>query len=201
MGSEGYLINQSLPARTNKRTDAWGGTPEKRMRFAVEIVRRIREAVGPDFILIYRLSMLELVDGGSAWDEIVMQARAIEAAGATIIHTGIGWHEARVPTIATSAPRAAFADGTARPKPHGQLPLVATNRINMPEVAEAILAAGQADMGPLARPPLSDPWRGSRARDGRRADITSRIARNQARLDQHFVHTSASCLVNPRACH
>ena len=201
MGSEGYLINQFLSARTNKRTDAWGGTPEKRMRFAVEIVRRIREAVGPDFILIYRLSMLELVDGGSAWDEIVMQARAIEAAGATIINTGIGWHEARVPTIATSVPRAAFADVTARLKPHVQLPLVATNRINMPEVAEAILAAGQADMVSMARPLLADPQWVNKAREGRRDDINTCIACNQACLDHVFVNRTASCLVNPRACH
>ena len=156
MGSEGYLINQFLSARTNKRTDAWGGTPEKRMRFAVEIVRRVREAVGPDFIIIYRLSMLELVEGGSAWDEIVLQAKAIEAAGATIINTGIGWHEARVPTIATSVPRAAFAGVTAKLKPLVKLPLVATNRINMPEVAERILADGQADMISMARPLLAD---------------------------------------------
>ncbi|HLS84223.1 MAG TPA: NADPH-dependent 2,4-dienoyl-CoA reductase [Arenimonas sp.] len=201
MGSEGYLINQFLSARTNKRTDAWGGTPEKRMRFAVEIVRRIREAVGPDFILIYRLSMLELVEGGSAWDEIVMQARAIEAAGATIINTGIGWHEARVPTIATSVPRAAFASITARLKPHVTLPLVATNRINMPEVAEAILAAGQADLVSMARPLLADPQWVNKAREGRRDDINTCIACNQACLDHVFANKTASCLVNPRACH
>ena len=168
MGSEGYLINQFLSARTNKRTDAWGGTPEKRMRFAVEIVRRMREAVGADFIIIYRLSMLELVEGGSAWDEIVLQAKAIEAAGATIINTGIGWHEARVPTIATSVPRAAFAGVTAKLKPLVRLPLVATNRINMPEVAERILAAGQADMMSMARPLLADPQWVNKARSGRR---------------------------------
>src|SRR3990167_3920122 len=157
MGSEGYLINQFLSARTNKRDDAWGGTPEKRMRFAVEIVRRIREATGPDFILIYRLSMLELVDGGSDWPEIVAQAKAIEAAGATIINTGIGWHEARVPTIATSVPRAAFAGVTAKLRPEVRLPLVATNRINMPEVAEQVLARGDIDMVSMARPLLADP--------------------------------------------
>ena len=200
MGSEGYLINDFLSARTNRRTDAWGGTPEKRMRFAVEIVRRIREAVGPDFILVYRLSMLELVEGGAAWDEIVLQAKAIEAAGATIINTGIGWHEARVPTIATSVPRAAFAGVTAKLRPHVALPLVATNRINMPEVAEAILAAGDADMVSMARPLLADPQWVAKARAGRRDDINTCIACNQACLDHVFVGKRASCLVNPRAC-
>ena len=200
MGSEGYLINQFLSARTNRRKDAWGGSPENRMRFAVEIVRRIREAVGPDFILIYRLSMLELVENGSAWDEIVMQARAIEAAGATIINTGIGWHEARVSTIATSVPRAAFAGVTAKLKPHVGLPLVATNRINMPEEAEAILAGGQADMVSMARPLLADPAWARKAREGRRDEINTCIACNQACLDHVFVGKKASCLVNPRAC-
>ncbi|MBW8369241.1 MAG: FAD-dependent oxidoreductase, partial [Arenimonas sp.] len=200
MGSEGYLINQFLSARTNKRTDDWGGTPAKRMRFAVEIVRRIREAVGKDFILIYRLSMLELVEGGSDWDEIVLQAKAIEAAGATIINTGIGWHEARVPTIATSVPRAAFAGVTAKLKPLVGLPLVATNRINMPEVAEQILASGQADMVSMARPLLADPQWVNKARTGRRDEINTCIACNQACLDHVFVGKKASCLVNPRAC-
>ena len=200
MGSEGYLINQFLSARTNQRTDDWGGTPEKRMRFAVEIVRRIREAVGKDFILIYRLSMLELVEGGSDWDEIVLQAKAIEAAGATIINTGIGWHEARVPTIATSVPRAAFAGVTAKLKPLVGLPLVATNRINMPEVAEDILARGQADMVSMARPLLADPEWVNKARTGRRDEINTCIACNQACLDHVFVGKKASCLVNPRAC-
>ncbi len=200
MGSEGYLINQFLSARTNQRSDDWGGTPEKRMRFAVEIVRRIREAVGPDFILIYRLSMLELVEGGSAWDEIVLQAKAIEAAGATIINTGIGWHEARVPTIATSVPRAAFAGVTAKLRPLVGLPLVATNRINMPEVAEQILAAGQADMVSMARPLLADPQWVNKARTGRRDEINTCIACNQACLDHVFMNKKASCLVNPRAC-
>ena len=200
MGSEGYLINQFLSARTNQRTDDWGGTPEKRMRFAVEIVRRIREAVGKDFIVIYRLSMLELVEGGSDWDEIVLQAKAIEAAGATIINTGIGWHEARVPTIATSVPRAAFAGVTAKLKPLVGLPLVATNRINMPEVAEDILARGQADMVSMARPLLADPEWVNKARTGRRDEINTCIACNQACLDHVFVGKKASCLVNPRAC-
>jgi 2,4-dienoyl-CoA reductase (NADPH2) len=200
MGSEGYLINQFLSARTNARTDAWGGTPEKRMRFAVEIVRRIREAVGSDFIIVYRLSMLELVEGGSAWDEIVLQARAIEAAGATIINTGIGWHESRVPTIATSVPRAAFAGVTAKLRGEVRLPLVATNRINMPEVAEAILASGQADMVSMARPLLADPRWVAKARAGRAVEINTCIACNQACLDHVFENRTASCLVNPRAC-
>jgi len=200
MGSEGYLINQFLSARTNKRTDDWGGTPEKRMRFAVEIVRRTREAVGPDFIIIYRLSMLELVPEGSAWDEIVMQAKAIEAAGATIINTGIGWHEARVPTIATSVPRAAFAGVTAKLKGHVRVPLVATNRINMPQVAEAIIAAGHADMVSMARPLLADPRWVAKAAAGRADEINTCIACNQACLDHVFENKSASCMVNPRAC-
>ena len=200
MGSEGYLINQFLTRRTNKRDDQWGGSADKRMRFAVEIVRRIREAVGKDFIIIYRLSMLELVEGGSDWNEIVMQAKAIEAAGATIINTGIGWHEARVPTIATSVPRAAFAGVTAKLKPHVRLPLIATNRINMPDVAEAILAAGQADMVSMARPLLADPDWANKARTGRTEQINTCIACNQACLDQVFENKKASCLVNPRAC-
>ncbi len=200
MGSEGYLINQFLSARTNLRTDAWGGTPEKRMRFAVEIVRRTREAVGKDFIIIYRLSMAELVPEGSDWEEIVQQAKAIEAAGATIINTGIGWHEARVPTIATSVPRAAFAGVTAKLRPHVTLPLVATNRINMPEVAEQVLASGQIDMVSMARPLLADPQWVNKARTGRHNEINTCIACNQACLDHAFENKNASCLVNPRAC-
>ena len=200
MGSEGYLINQFLSARTNKRTDAWGGTPEKRMRFAVEIVRRIREAVGPDFILIYRLSMLELVPEGTDWNEIVLQAKAIEAAGATIINTGIGWHESRVPTIATSVPRGAFAGVTAKLRPLVGVPVVATNRINMPEVAEGILARGEADMVSMARPLLADPQWVAKARAGRPERINTCIACNQACLDHAFENKIASCLVNPRAC-
>ncbi len=200
MGSEGYLINEFLAPRTNQRSDAWGGDAQKRMRFAVEIVRRVREACGPDFILIYRLSMLELVDEGSAWDEIVAQAKAIEAAGATIINTGIGWHEARVPTIATSVPRAAFAGVTAKLRPHVTLPLVATNRINMPDVAERILATGGADMVSMARPLLADPEWMNKARTGRTQAINTCIACNQACLDHVFVAKKASCLVNPRAC-
>jgi 2,4-dienoyl-CoA reductase (NADPH2) len=200
MGSEGYLINEFIAARTNKRDDRWGGNAEKRMRFAVEIVRRVREACGPDFIVIYRLSMLDLVEGGSDWDEVVAQAKAVEAAGATIINTGIGWHEARVPTIATSVPRAAFAGVTAKLKPHVGVPLIATNRINMPDVAERILATGQADMVSMARPLLADPDWVNKARQGRADEINTCIACNQACLDHVFVNKAASCLVNPRAC-
>jgi len=201
MGSEGYLINQFTVPRTNKRNDRWGGSPEKRMRFAVEIVTRMREAVGPDFIIIYRLSMLDLVEGGGQFDEVIAQARAIEAAGATIINTGIGWHEARVPTIATSVPRAAFAGVTAKLRPHVKLPLVATNRINMPEVAEKVLADTGADMVSMARPFLADPEWVNKAREGRAHAINTCIACNQACLDHVFQNRRASCLVNPRACH
>ncbi len=200
MGSEGYLINQFLSARTNRRDDAWGGDLQKRMRFATEIVRRVREACGPDFIIIYRLSMLELVPEGSTWDEIVAQAKAIEAAGATILNTGIGWHEARVPTIATSVPRAAFAGVTAKLRPEVRLPLVATNRINMPDVAEGILAGGGADLISMARPLLADPEWVNKARTGRADRINTCIACNQACLDHVFEQKKASCLVNPRAC-
>jgi len=200
MGSEGYLINQFLSARTNRRTDAWGGDLQKRMRFATEIVRRVREACGPDFIIVYRLSMLELVPEGSSWDEIVAQAKAIEAAGATILNTGIGWHEARVPTIATSVPRAAFAGVTAKLRPEVRLPLVATNRINMPDVAEGILAGGGADLVSMARPLLADPDWVNKARAGRADRINTCIACNQACLDHVFAQKQASCLVNPRAC-
>jgi 2,4-dienoyl-CoA reductase (NADPH2) len=201
MGSEGYLINEFIAPRTNARTDAWGGDAATRMRFAVEIVRRIREACGPDFIIIYRLSLVDLVDDGSNWEEIVQQARAIEAAGATLINSGIGWHEARVPTIATSVPRAAFAGVTAKLKPHVQVPVIATNRINMPDVAERILAGGQADMVSLARPLLADPEWANKARAGRAHAINTCIACNQACLDHVFENKTASCLVNPRAVH
>ncbi|GAB2505173.1 oxidoreductase [Lysobacter humi (ex Lee et al. 2017)] len=201
MGSEGYLLNQFTAPRTNRREDVWGGDAVRRMRFAVEIVRRIREACGPDFILIYRLSMIDLVDEGLTWDEVVAQARAVEAAGATIINTGIGWHEARVPTIATSVPRAAFADVTARLKPHVRVPLVATNRINMPDVAERVLASGAADLVSMARPLLADPKWVAKARSGRVDEINTCIACNQACLDHVFENRRATCLVNPRACH
>lgn len=201
MGSEGYLINEFIAPRTNLRSDRWGGDAGRRIQFAVEIVRRIREACGPDFIIIYRLSLVDLVEDGSNWDEIVQQAKAIEAAGATLINSGIGWHEARVPTIATSVPRAAFAGVTAKLKPHVQLPVIATNRINMPDVAERILAGGGADMVSLARPLLADPEWANKARAGRAQAINTCIACNQACLDHVFENKTASCLVNPRAVH
>ncbi len=200
MGSEGYFINEFTAPRTNKRNDTWGGTPEKRMRFAVEIVRRVRESCGPDFIIIYRLSLLDLVEDGNQWEEIVAQAKAIENAGATIINSGIGWHEARVPTIVTSVPRAAFVDVTAKLKPHVSVPLIATNRINMPEVAERILADGIADMVSLARPLLADPEWANKSRAGKPDSINTCIACNQACLDHVFENKRASCLLNPRAC-
>lgn len=201
MGSEGYLINEFIAPRTNLRGDRWGGDATRRMQFAVEIVRRIREACGPDFIIIYRLSLVDLVEDGSNWDEIVQQAKAIEAAGATLINSGIGWHEARVPTIATSVPRAAFAGVTAKLKPHLRVPVIATNRINMPDVAEHILAGGGADMVSLARPLLADPEWANKARAGRAHAINTCIACNQACLDHVFENKTASCLVNPRAVH
>nr|WP_284692146.1 FAD-dependent oxidoreductase [Pinirhizobacter soli] len=201
MGSEGYLINQFIAARTNKRDDAWGGDAERRMRLPVEIVRRIRQAVGRDFIIIYRLSMLDLVDDAQSWDEIVMLAKKVEAAGATIINTGIGWHEARVPTIVTSVPRAAFTWVTRKLKGEVSIPLVTTNRINMPDVAERVLAAGDADMVSMARPLLADADWVNKAAAGRTQAINTCIACNQACLDHVFVNRRASCLVNPRACH
>jgi 2,4-dienoyl-CoA reductase (NADPH2) len=201
MGSEGYLINQFLVAATNQRTDEWGGSYDKRMRFPVEIVQRTREAVGRDFIIIYRLSMIDLVPDGSSWSEVVQLAKAIERAGATIINTGIGWHEARVPTIATSVPRGAFAWVTQKMRGEVSIPLVTSNRINVPEVAEAILAAGQADMVSMARPLLADAEFVNKAAEGRADDIAPCIACNQACLDHVFVAKTASCLVNPRACH
>ena len=201
MGSEGYLINEFIAARTNRRNDAWGGDAARRMRFPVEIVRRTREAVGPDFIIIYRLSMLDLVEGGQDWDEIAALAKAIEGAGASIINTGIGWHEARVPTIVTSVPRAGFAWVTQKLKGQVTIPLVATNRINMPDVAERILAGGEADMVSMARPLLADPAWANKAKAGRSERINTCIACNQACLDHVFQNKRASCLVNPRACH
>jgi 2,4-dienoyl-CoA reductase (NADPH2) len=201
MGSEGYLINQFLTERTNRRTDRWGGSAEHRMRFPVEIVRRMREAVGRDFIIIYRLSMLDLVDQAQPWDDIVTLATRIEAAGATLINTGIGWHEARVPTIVTSVPRGAFTWVTRRMKGHVGIPLVTTNRINMPDVAERILASGDADMVSMARPLLADPEWVNKARAERPHAINTCIACNQACLDHVFENRRASCLVNPRACH
>src|SRR5690606_3782519 len=201
MGSEGYFINQFLVAHTNQRTDRWGGSYENRMRLPVEIVRRVREAVGPNFIIIYRLSMLDLIEGGSTWDEIVMLARAIEAAGATLINTGIGWHEARIPTIATMVPRAAFTGVTAKLRGEVKIPLITTNRINTPEVAEEVLAAGDADMVSMARPFLADPEFVNEAAAGRCDEINTCIGCNQACLDHTFGGKLTRCLVNPRACH
>ncbi len=201
MGSEGYFINQFLVTHTNNRTDEWGGSFENRMRLPVEIVKRTREKVGPNFILIYRLSMLDLVKDGQTWEEIVSLAKAIEAAGATIINTGIGWHEARIPTIGTMVPRGGFSFVTKRMKEHVSIPLVTTNRINAPQVAEDILASGAADMVSMARPFLADEAFMSKARENRADEINTCIACNQACLDHTFSKKTASCLVNPRACH
>jgi 2,4-dienoyl-CoA reductase (NADPH2) len=200
MGSEGYLINQFLAERTNQRRDGWGGSLEKRQRFPIEIVRRTRAAVGANFIIVYRLSMLDLVDNAQRWDEIVALAKQIEAAGATLINTGIGWHEARVPTIVTSVPRAAFTWVTKKLKSEVSIPLITTNRINMPEVAEKILADGDADMVSMARPLLADPDWANKARTGRTRLINPCIACNQACLDHVFENKRATCLMNPRAC-
>ncbi len=201
MGSEGYLINQFLARRTNKRTDEWGGEYANRMRFAVEIVKGIRGAVGPDFILVFRISAMDLVEDGSSWEEVLQLAVALEAAGASILNTGIGWHEARVPTIATMVPRAAFSWVTKRLRESGvvKLPLVTSNRINTPEVAEAVLAGGAADLVSMARPLLADPDFMAKAAADRASDINTCIACNQACLDQVFSNQRASCLVNPRA--
>ncbi|MFF0570365.1 FAD-dependent oxidoreductase [Streptomyces sp. NPDC004041] len=201
MGSEGYLINEFIVSATNHRTDRWGGGYENRIRFPVEIVRRVRERVGDDFILIYRLSMLDLVPGGSTLDEVVTLAREIEAAGATIINTGIGWHEARIPTIATSVPRGAFSWVTEKVRGAVSVPLVTSNRINTPEVAEEILASGRADMVSMARPFLADPEFVAKAAAGRPDAINTCIGCNQACLDHIFSLKITSCLVNPRACH
>jgi 2,4-dienoyl-CoA reductase (NADPH2) len=201
MGSEGYFINQFLSLATNKRTDKWGGAYENRMQLPIEIVSRMREAVGKDFIIIYRLSMLDLVPEGQSWDEVVMLAKGIERAGATIINTGIGWHEARVPTIATSVPRGAFAWVTKKLKGEVSIPLVTTNRINTPEVGESIIADGAADMVSMARPLLADPHFVKKARENRALDINTCIGCNQACLDHVFQQKLASCLVNPKACH
>ncbi len=201
MGSEGYLINEFIAQATNRRDDAWGGPYENRMRFPVEIVRRTRERLGADFIIIYRLSMLDLVPGGSSLEEVVTLAKRIEAAGATLINTGIGWHEARIPTIATSVPRAAWTWATARLMGSVSIPLITSNRINTPEVAEQVLAEGRADMVSMARPFLADPDFVAKARDGRPEDINTCIGCNQACLDHTFSGLITSCLVNPRACH
>jgi 2,4-dienoyl-CoA reductase (NADPH2) len=201
MGSEGYLINQFLVRRTNKRTDEWGGTYENRMRFPLEIVKGIRDRLGEDFIIVYRLSMLDLVEDGSTWDEVVQLGKAIEQAGANIINTGIGWHEARVPTIASNVPRGAFSWVTAKMKNEVRIPLVTTNRINTPELAEEILVKGHADMISMARPFLADPELVLKASENRSHEINTCIACNQACLDHTFTLQRCSCLVNPRACH
>jgi 2,4-dienoyl-CoA reductase (NADPH2) len=201
MGSEGYLINQFLTARTNQRNDEWGGDFPRRMRFALRIVQAVREAVGPEFIIIYRLSMLDLVPDGNTLEETIQLAQAIEAAGATLLNTGIGWHEARIPTIATSVPRAAFGWVTRTLRQHLTLPLIATNRINQPEVAQRLLDEGCADMVSMARPFLADAAFVSKAQANRAAEINTCIACNQACLDQIFAGKVTSCLVNPRACH
>jgi 2,4-dienoyl-CoA reductase (NADPH2) len=201
MGSEGYFINQFLVSHTNHRTDRWGGSYENRMRLPVEIVRRVREAVGREFIIIYRLSMLDLMEGGSTWDEVLMLAKAIEQAGATLINTGIGWHEARIPTIATKVPRAAFTKVTAKLRGHVGIPLVTTNRINTPEVAEQVLAEGDADMVSMARPFLADPDFVNKAAADRSDTINTCIGCNQACLDHTFSGKLTTCLVNPRACY
>lgn len=201
MGSEGYLINEFLARHTNKRDDRWGGSYENRMRFPTEIVRRVREAVGERFIIIYRLSMLDLVPEGSTFDEVVTLAQRIEAAGATIINTGIGWHEARIPTIATSVPRGAYTWVTRKLMGSVSVPLVTSNRINTPDKAEEILAAGDADMVSLARPFLADPAFVAKAAAGASESINTCIGCNQACLDHTFSLRITSCLVNPRACH
>jgi 2,4-dienoyl-CoA reductase (NADPH2) len=201
MGSEGYFINQFLAKRTNHRDDEWGGEYENRMRLAVDVVRRTREAVGKEFIIIYRLSMLDLVEGGSNFEEIVQLGKAIEAAGATIINTGIGWHEARIPTIATKVPRAAFTWVTAKFRKELNIPLITSNRINTPEVAEEVLERGDADMVSMARPFLADPDFVQKAIDGKSDEINTCIGCNQACLDHVFSGKLTSCLVNPRACH
>lgn len=201
MGSEGYLINEFIAARTNHRDDEWGGSYEKRIRFPIEIVKRTREAVGENFIIIYRLSMLDLVEGGSNLDEVIHLAKEIEKAGATIINTGIGWHEARIPTIATKVPRAAFTWVTKKLKGSVKVPLVTSNRINTPEMAEHVLASGDADIVSMARPMLADPEFVLKAEQGRSDEINTCIGCNQACLDHIFSMKIATCLVNPRACY
>jgi 2,4-dienoyl-CoA reductase (NADPH2) len=201
MGSEGYLINQFIAQHTNKRTDEWGGSYENRIRFALEIVTQTRKAVGTDFIIMFRLSMIDLIPNGSTWEEVVLLAKKLEEAGVTIINTGIGWHEARVPTIATCVPRGAYAWVTQKLKTEVAIPLVTSNRINTPQVAEDILSSGAADMVSMARPFLADPEFVNKAKEGREDEINTCIACNQACLDHAFKNKRASCLVNPRACH
>jgi len=200
MGSEGYFLNQFIVRHTNRREDRWGGTYENRIRLPVEVVRRVRQAVGQDFIVIYRISLIDLVPDGSTWPEVVQLAKAIEAAGASMLNTGIGWHEARVPTIATSVPRRAFAWLTGRLRPEVGIPVITSNRINTPEVAESVLAEGCADMVSMARPFLADPDFVAKAASGRARQIAPCIACNQACLDHTFSGRLTSCLVNPRAC-
>ena len=201
MGSEGYLINQFIAERVNQRSDEWGGSAENRMRFPVAIVKRIREEVGDDFIIVYRMSVMDLVEGGQSWEEIVALAKALEQAGVTIINTGIGWHEARIPTIVTSVPRAAFAFATGKLREAVTIPVCASNRINTPELAEEIIASGDADMVSMARPLLADPEFAIKAEQGRADEINTCIACNQACLDHTFSMKRSSCLVNPRACY
>ena len=201
MGSEGYLLNQFLCTRTNQRTDHWGGSVENRMRLPVEIVRQVRAAVGPNFILMYRHSVLDLVEGGNSWPEVVQVAQALEAAGVTLFNTGIGWHEARTPTIVTSVPRAAFASVAARLKLSVGIPVIASNRINMPDEAEALIASGSVDMVSMARPFLADSDWVNKVAAGRVDEINTCIGCNQACLDHTFANKRASCLVNPRAGH
>ena len=201
MGSEGYLINQFLAERTNDRTDRWGGSAFNRMRFPVEIVRRARELVGDGFPIVYRISLLDLVEGGQTWDEVADLARALEEAGVTVFNTGIGWHEARVPTIITQVPAGIWVEHTARLRSEVSVPVCASNRINTPELAESVLASGQADLVSMARPLLADPFFVEKAATGRADEINTCIACNQACLDHVFSNKKASCLVNPRACH
>ena len=200
MGSEGYLINQFIAPRTNKRSDEWGGSFENRVKFPLEIVNGIRKECGDEFIIIFRLSMLDLVEEGSTWEEVVLLAKALEKAGVNLINTGIGWHEARVPTIATSVPRGAYTWISERLKKEISVPIITTNRINMPQVAEDILSSGQADMISMARPFLADPEILSKSSQGRANEINTCIACNQACLDHIFKQKTATCLVNPRAC-
>ncbi|MDI1352876.1 MAG: NADPH-dependent 2,4-dienoyl-CoA reductase, partial [bacterium] len=200
MGSEGYLINQFIVGHTNQREDEWGGSYANRMRFPVEIIRSVREVVGREFIIIYRLSMLDLIAKGSSWEEVVLLAKAVEEAGATLINTGIGWHEARIPTIATMVPAGAFAPITHHLKKEVAIPVITSNRINTPELANQIIESGVADMVSMARPFLADPLFAEKAKLGESKAINVCIACNQACLDRVFVNKTASCLVNPRAC-
>jgi 2,4-dienoyl-CoA reductase (NADPH2) len=201
MGSEGYFLNQFIAARTNKRNDHWGGSYENRIRLPIEVVRQVREAVGEAFIIIFRLSMLDLVEGGSTAEEVIQLGKAVEKAGATIISTGIGWHEAKIPTIATKVPRAAFTWVTAKFRDEFSIPVVASNRINTPEIGEQVLARGDADIISMARPFLADPQFVLKTQENRADEINTCIACNQACLDHVFLGKVSSCLVNPRACH